>query len=342
MSDDGITKITDDIIQVQIPLPYVLNIVNCYLLRGAEGWTLVDTGLNTSAARSQWKSALASLGIEPADIEKIVLTHMHPDHFGMAGWWQRQTETPIPLYIPEREQRQMRIFYQPRNTPMYHQWLLDCGMDEASADNLESALYSTRDLTQPHPRQQKFLTAGAIARLGAREFQTIHAPGHSDGQMIFYDADDKLMICGDHVLMRITPNIGVWPHSEPDPLGRFLDSLGELAKLDARLALPGHKWLISDWRGRIEELIAHHEARLERTEEALAEGARTVLEVAAQLFDLERLTPHEWRFALAETLAHLEYLRARERAVSQDGRQNGGQRWILADAPASESDVADA
>ena len=94
MSDDGITKIADDIIQVQIPLPYVLNIVNCYLLRGAEGWTLVDTGLNTSAARSQWKSALASLGIEPADIEKIVLTHMHPDHFGMAGWWQRQTETP--------------------------------------------------------------------------------------------------------------------------------------------------------------------------------------------------------------------------------------------------------
>ena len=291
LSDDGITRIADDIIQVQIPLPYVLNIVNCYLLRGAGGWTLVDTGLNTAAARSQWKSALASLGIEPADIEKIVLTHMHPDHFGMAGWWQGQAETPIPLYIPEREQRQMRIFYQPRNTALYHQWLLDCSMDEASADTLEGALYSTRDLTQPHPVQQEFLKAGASLRLGAREFRTIHAPGHSDGQMIFYDAADELMLCGDHVLMRITPNIGVWPHSEPDPLGRFLGSLGELATLEVRLALPGHKWLISDWRGRIEELIAHHHARLEGTEEALAAGARTVLEVAARLFDLARLTP---------------------------------------------------
>ena len=108
MSGNGITKIADDIVQVQIPLPYVLNIVNCYLLRGTEGWTLVDTGLNTAAARSQWKSALASLGIEPADIKEIVLTHMHPDHYGMAGWWQQLTESPIPLIIPEREQRHRR------------------------------------------------------------------------------------------------------------------------------------------------------------------------------------------------------------------------------------------
>ena len=102
MSNDGITRIADDIIQVQVPLPYVLNIVNCYLLRGADGWTLVDTGLNTAAARPRWQSALATLDIKPADIKKIVLTHMHPDHYGMAGWWQRQTETPIPLFVPER------------------------------------------------------------------------------------------------------------------------------------------------------------------------------------------------------------------------------------------------
>ena len=246
MSDDGISKIADDIIQVQIPLPYVLNIVNCYLLRGGDGWTLVDTGLNTAAARSQWKSALASLGIEPADIEKIVLTHMHPDHFGMAGWWQRQTETPIPLYLPEREARQMRIFYQPRNTPLYHRWLLDCGLDEAAADNLEGGLHSTRDLTQPHPVEQEFLTAGVTVRLGAREFRAIHAPGHSDGQMIFYDAADKLMLCGDHVLMRITPNIGVWPHSEAGSAGALYGvAEGSLARIwMCGLALPGHKWLI--------------------------------------------------------------------------------------------------
>ncbi len=332
MSESGITQIADDIVQVQIPLPYALNIVNCYLLRGSAGWTLIDTGLNTTAARAQWTTALNSLNIAPDEIEKIVLTHMHPDHFGMAGWWQRQATAPMPLFLPEREQGQMRVFYQRQNTPLYHQWMLDCGMDEESVDNIENALRSTRDSTQPHPLEQSFLRADTTVRLGAREFQTIHAPGHSDGQMIFYDAADRLMLCGDHVLMRITPNIGSWPHTEPDPLGRFLSSLNDLAALEVRLALPGHKWLISDWRGRIEELIAHHEQRLEHTQAAIESGARTVLEVAAQLFDLERLTPHEWRFALAETLAHLNYLLERGRAQRLAAENNEAARWIACQA----------
>ena len=331
MSESGITQIADDIVQVQIPLPYALNIVNCYLLRGSAGWTLIDTGLNTAAARAQWTTALNSLNIAPDEIEKIVLTHMHPDHFGMAGWWQRQATAPMPLFLPEREQGQMRVFYRRQNTPLYHQWMLDCGMDEESVDNIENALHSTRDSTQPHPLEQSFLRADTTVRLGAREFQTIHAPGHSDGQMIFYDAADQLMLCGDHVLMRITPNIGSWPHTEPDPLGRFLSSLNELAALDVRLALPGHKWLITDWRGRIEELITHHEQRLEHTQAAIKSGARTVLEVAAQLFDLERLTPHEWRFALAETLAHLNYLLERGRAQRLPAENNEATRWIASE-----------
>ena len=327
MTDSGITQITDDIVQVQIPLPYVLNIVNCYLLRGADGWTLIDTGLNTAAARAQWRTALNALGITPDAIEKIVLTHMHPDHFGMAGWWQRAATAPMPLFLPERERRQMQVFYRRENTPLYHQWMLDCGMDAESVDNIENALFSTRDLTQPHPLEQRFLRADTGVRLGEREFRTIHAPGHSDGQLIFYDAADRLMLCGDHVLMRITPNIGSWPHTEPDPLGRFLGSLTELAALDVRLALPGHKWLISDWRGRIEELIAHHQQRLGHTRGALESGARTVLEVAAQLFDLERLTPHEWRFALAETLAHLHYLLERDAARRLPADNQEATRW---------------
>lgn len=331
MSESGITQIADDIVQVQIPLPYALNIVNCYLLRGSAGWTLIDTGLNTAAARAQWTTALNSLNIAPDEIEKIVLTHMHPDHFGMAGWWQRQATAPMPLFLPEREQGQVRVFYRRQNTPLYHQWMLDCGMDEESVDNIENALRSTRDSTQPHPLEQSFLRADTTVRLGAREFQTIHAPGHSDGQMIFYDAADRLMLCGDHVLMRITPNIGSWPHTEPDPLGRFLSSLNELAALDVRLALPGHKWLITDWRGRIHELITHHQQRLEHTQAAIESGARTVLEVAAQLFDLERLTPHEWRFALAETLAHLNYLLERGRAQRLPAENNEATRWIASE-----------
>ena len=326
MTDSAITHISDDIIQVQIPLPYKLNIVNCYLLRGSSGWTLLDTGLNTAPARAQWQTAMKLLNIKPDDIEKIVLTHMHPDHFGLAGWWQARAETPMPVYLPEREQPQAQVFYRRANTPLYHQWMLDCGIDHATVDNVESALHSTRDLTQPHPVQHDYLRENTSVRLGARDCRSIHAPGHSDGQLIFYHEAEKLMLCGDHVLMKITPNIGSWPHTQPDPLGRFLASLGELKALDVRLALPGHRGLISDWRGRIEELIAHHQQRLEHTLEAIESGAHSVFEIAARIFPLDRLTPHEWRFAMAETLAHLNYLRERDQVTCA---HSGIMRWEL-------------
>lgn len=318
MTESGVTHVTDDIVQVQVPLPYALNIVNCYLLRGEKGWTLVDTGLNTPPAQARWKAAFHELAIAPDDIHKIIVTHMHPDHFGMAGWWQRLVERPMPVFIPEQERAQAAYFYNPQNTPRYHDWLLACGMDRVTIDEVEGALGNTRDATQPHPIQQEYLEPECMVTIGTRRFRAIHAPGHSDGQLIFYDADDQLCLSGDHVLMKITPNIGAWMHTQPNPLRRYLDSLRSLACLDVRLALPGHKWLITDWRGRIEELIAHHDLRLEHTLDAIDRGASTVYEIAECIFDMARFTPHEWRFAMAETLAHVQLLEQRAQVVRGD------------------------
>lgn len=313
MCDKGITKLTGDIIQVQIPLPYALNIVNCYLLRGDAGWTLVDSGLNTPPAQSQWKSALNHLNITPDDIQKIVITHMHPDHFGMAGWWQSLVETPMPVYVPIGEERQMKVFYESQNADEFYQWLVMGGMEASYAREVADGFNHTRVATQPYPIQQEFIHPEQTIQLGSRQFRTIHAPGHSDGQLIFYDESDQLMLSGDHVLMKITPNVGSWPQTEANPLGRFMQSLQALKDLSVRQALPGHKWLIEDWQGRIEELIAHHEMRLIHTLEAIDDNAQTVYEIALKVFPIERFSLHEMRFAMAETLAHLDLLESQSK-----------------------------
>lgn len=311
MTDNGIKQITDDIVQIRIPLPYALNHVNCYLIEGESGWTMVDSGLNTPEARSQWKTAFNHLNISVDDIEQIVLTHMHPDHFGMAGWWQAQVDTPMPVYLPKGEKHQADMFYGVENADIYQQWLLLCGMSENIVENVSQAFNATRDLTKPYPIKQDYIHAGEMMRMGTREFRMIHAPGHSDGQLIFYDETDELMLSGDHILMKITPNIGLWPHTSGNPLGNYLESLQSLADLKVRQGLPGHRWLITDWQGRIQELIDHHDERLEYTLSAIEAGHSSIYDIAGHIFPIDRFTPHEWRFAMAETLAHLELLERR-------------------------------
>jgi glyoxylase-like metal-dependent hydrolase (beta-lactamase superfamily II) len=125
--------------------------------------------------------------------------------------------------------------------------------------------------------------------------------------LVFYCAEDRLLICGDAVLIKITPNVSLWPHGQPDPLADFLRSLDTLSALDVGLALPGHGPLIHAFEQRLDELRAHHHQRLEVVESAVEAGA-TAFAICARVFPTTVLSPHQLRFAMAETLAHLEYL----------------------------------
>lgn len=306
----ALNRIADDIYQLQVPLPFALNIVNCYLLRGSQGWTIVDCGINTPAGREIWQDAFTALKMRPRDIEKIVLTHVHPDHFGLSGWLQALALADgraVNVYTSPREDQQATWVWR-AETINFERWLLKNGMPPAMARDVDHSMGDTHTMTLPHPAQMLHIEPNTMVTLGDRQFRTIHAPGHSDGQMLFYDADDRLILSGDHVLMKITPNIGLWEHTDPNPLGAFLQSLTQLQTLDVRLALSGHKKLVEDWAGRIGELIGHHHERLDHTREALASGANTPYDVTMHIFKPERFTAHEWRFAIAESLAHLDYL----------------------------------
>ncbi len=260
-----------------------------------------------------WETTFADLSLAPNDIVQIVLTHAHPDHYGLAGWLQEWSDAPVRMSPREAEManliwQQQGILYK----AMFNQFEYTGVPNEVG---LKASLETKkmRQLTLPHPHKVDLLEPGMVLAVGRRRFTAIHAPGHSDGQLIFYDADDQLLLSGDQVLIKITPNIGLWPLTEPDPLGRYLKSLRELSALDVQLALPGHGALITDWRGRLTELQQHHDERLEKMLAAVNPAGATPYQISTQIFNNRELTLHEIRFAVSETLAHLEYLVSRQR-----------------------------
>lgn len=318
---ESLTQICPDIYQVRLPLPFALNHVNCYLLQGDQGWIIVDTGLNIPAAQAFWQSTFEMLKIGPDDIDKIVLTHVHPDHYGLAGWLQGWSGASV--WISPREAELAKEIWGQNNLP---QALFDlfrrAGIPHEIEREAGAKAQEVRELTLPHPRQAVFLKPGGVLSTGRRHFVALPAPGHSDGQLIFYDPADKLLLSGDQVLLKITPNIGLWPISEPDPLERYLASLQKLARLEVRLALPGHREVITDWPGRIAELQQHHASRLAGMLAVINGAGVTAYQVCNQVFGTE-LSLHDIRFAVAETLSHLEYL------VNQDRlRREGDEVWL--------------
>ena len=300
-------EVATRIYQIRLPLPFALNHVNCYLLRETSGWTMLDTGLNWLPARLAWQQAFAALEITPNQIQRIVLTHMHPDHFGLAGYFQELTGAPVLLSVVDAQAAQ-RIWVENgwRKAKTSDFWQR-AGIDQALIHQIATQVQHLRRKTMPHPPQIELMAPGTQLHMAGRNWRAIHAPGHSDGQLIFYAAAEQLMLCGDQILGKITPNIGCWPGGEVHPLPRYLHSLATLETLPVRLALPGHGAPITTWRDRIIHLQAHHQARLAAMYAAAAEGT-TALRVAQALFNFAKFSEHEVRFAVAETLAHLEYL----------------------------------
>lgn len=307
--------VAEGIYQVCIPLPFALRIVNCYLLRDDDGWTVVDSGINTAAGRAVWQATFQALRIRPRQLRRLVVTHVHPDHFGLAGWLQglaAEDGGALPLYTSPREILQYQWIWQRQSDVHFGQWLISQGMPAPMADEVNAGQEDTHTMTLPHPSAPQPIHPGETLIIGGRRFLLLQGSGHSDGQLLLYDADDRLLLCGDHVLMKITPNIGLWTKTDPHPLRRYLASLAELRPLPVRLALPGHKTLITDWQARVEELIAHHEERLALTLQAVGNGCRSPYAVARVIFSgMAHFTAHEWRFALAEALAHLDELAQR-------------------------------
>lgn len=306
-----------DIITCRLPLPFALKWVNCFLIRGMEGYTLLDTGLHYNEEIETWQQFLQQHNIQLQEIRKIVLTHYHPDHYGMAGWFQQNTGATV--HISETDYRAARLFWD-RDTDQGHV-LADLyrshGLPEQLAKDIPSHIQSFVPWVEPHP-DVNFIEDGDKIEIGDRMMQAIHTPGHSDGHMAFYDADRKILFAGDHLLPRITPNISLWPKSHHNPLQLYLQALDRIAQYDVQIVIPSHGSVFTHFHERIVELQEHHKLRLDQIVSHLEQSKRglTAYEVCSKLFgDIQSI--HNIRFAMAEILAHLVYLKA-NKTIQED------------------------
>lgn len=301
-------EVAAGVYQLKVPVPFPLVFVSIYLIAGNDGWTIIDTGFDYPEGREVWEKGTRQVGLDlDRDVERIVVTHFHPDHLGLARWLQERSGAPV--YVLEDEIHHSREVWDDPDHTSFAEHLVRGGMDRTLAARAAAQMRAKLSL----PGEMLPLREGEKIELGAGAVRVLHAPGHADYQLILYDEGRKVLFAADHVMLGITPNIGLWPDTKGRPLARYLDSLSSLRGLDADLVLPGHGPLFHNFDGRVDELLIHHEERLDLMERTLGDEPRTPFSVSREVFRYT-LSLYERCFALAETLAHLEYLVAEGRA----------------------------
>ena len=301
-------ELLDGIRRVTFRLPLGIDHVHCYLLRCDSGWTLVDTGLGLPSIAERWKVVLAELD---GPVYRVVITHLHPDHIGAAA--DVAALTGAPVHQGRIDHEQCVVAWGPdRPLARWEEHLREHGAPEPIVERIRDQSAALRPYVHI-VRDVRLLEHGD--RLD--DWHVVHLPGHADGHIALW-RDDGVLIAGDTILGGITPTVGLWPDSRPDPLADFQASLRRLIELGPRIALAGHEEPIDDPVSRAREILVHHDERLERTLAALAAAPRSGYDVALELFP--DAPSSQLRFAIAEALSHLEHLVHAGAATRIDGR----------------------
>jgi glyoxylase-like metal-dependent hydrolase (beta-lactamase superfamily II) len=293
--DGGIRRVT-------LPLPTRPGHVHAYLLPGEDGWTLVDTGIGLPDAKETWAAELEQAG---GRVATVFVTHFHPDHVGASADLHELTGARVVQGTLDYAQCELVW-----GNPAWSDRLVDWFQLHGAPDDVTAELVGQSSAYRPFIRYQRdpiLVEAGEHVD----GWELVAAPGHADGQLCLLR--EGVLIAADHLLGRITPTVGLWPASRPDPLGDFLAALDRTIELAPRVALPGHGDPIEDPAGRARELQEHHEERLHATAAALSAEPQSGFQVSFALFG-DELSAAGRRFAIAETLSHLERL-VNERAA---------------------------
>jgi len=296
----------------RIPLPFALNHVNCWLLGEPGNQVLVDTGVDDTATRDLWRKHLVNVprhdGVPVP--EQLLVTHFHPDHMGLAGWFENagtklsgsKVETDFAHALWHIDGQHYAEFYA--------QWYAANGLpDEAiSAVKAHANTYRLKVHQPPAASAWEALQEGQVVNLGGHDYEVLAGRGHAPDMIMLYRHTDHVLIAADQVLPSITPNVSVMPRlPDNNPLDSFLTSLQRLRKLpEDTLVLPSHGAPFTGLYAKLDGLAHHHELRLAEVVAACAEPS-SAFELFAVLFG-RKLDAQQTSFALGESLAHLHFL----------------------------------
>ncbi len=310
------TQIADGVLWMRLPLPMALDHVNVYALDDGDGWTVIDTGFDSRKTRAIWDDLLAGpLAGKP--VRRVIGTHHHPDHIGLAGWFQSkgaQLAMPRTAWLMAR---MLTLDEQPTYPDTSITFYERAGMDAAILDKRRTDRpFNFADCVHPMPLGFTRLRDGGTIQMGGRTWDIRMGNGHAPEHATFWSRDCNLVIGGDQLLPSISPNIGVYP-TEPDadPLAEWLEACERLAPFarDTHLVLGGHKLPFTGLPKRMTQLIENHHGALTRLWDHIATPQRAG-DCFKPLFKRD-IGEGEYGLALVEAIAHLNHLHQTGRAT---------------------------
>jgi len=315
-----VLEVAPGILWLRMPLPFALNHINLWVLEDGDGWTLVDTGINRDDTKAAWEALFAG-PLAGRPVKRLIVTHFHPDHMGLAGWLTEKFG--IEMWTTETEWRTAStLFDDAHRDELVHQarqFYQAAGFDATLMAEVEARGNPYPKRVSSIPKTYRKIAGGETIDIGGRGWRVMIGTGHSPEHACLYCADAGVLISGDQILPKITPNVSVWPQfPEQDPLALFLASLKTFLPLpEATLTLPSHNWPFLGLRERLNMMAHHHDERLDDVVRACTEPLNG-FDVLKHLFKRD-LDSHQLFFAIGESLAHLHYLMGQGRISRERG-----------------------
>ncbi len=322
------TQIAPGVLWMRLPLPMALDHVNIYALEDAGGWTIVDTGIRSRRGVALWERLLAG-PLAGRPVRRVILTHHHPDHIGMAGWLMERFGAELLATRTAWLMARMLIMdEEARPTSQALEHWRRAGMDpEIYAARRDARPYNFADVCAPLPVGYTRLQEGGTVEAAGRVWDVRIGGGHAPEHLTLWSRECNLVIAGDQILPSISPNIGVYAtEPEADPLADWLEACDRLARhaREDHLVLGGHKLPFTGLPLRMRQLVENHHGALRRLEAHLARP-HTAAECFAPLFK-RRIDAGTYGLALVEAVAHLNHLHKLGR-VTRRAREDGAWLW---------------